>query len=91
MKKNKNKRFRFCTNTAESAKKGHLDCIKYAYEKGYEWHPDTILAAISNNQIECMKYAIEHGCPLHPRSAYFAAAIGSRQEILKYIYEMRDK
>jgi hypothetical protein len=88
---NTDKRFRFCINTADSAKKGHIDCIKYAYEKGYPWHQDTILSAIANNNIECLKYAIEHGCVLHPRSVYFATAIGDRDEILKYIYKIRTR
>jgi hypothetical protein len=48
---------------SRAAKKGHLECLKYAHENGCPWSTDTCEYAATNGHLECLKYAHENGCP----------------------------
>ena len=51
---------RTCSYAAEG---GHLECLKYAHEKGCPWDAKTCSEAAQRGHLECLKYAHEKGCP----------------------------
>ena len=66
---------------------GHLECLKYAYEKSGSWFKgDVCITAANEGHLECLKYAHENGCPLPENTCYYAARKGSL-ECLKYAHE----
>jgi hypothetical protein len=69
-----------------AAEYGHLECIKYAHEKGCPWSTDTSTGAAKNNHIECLKYLHENGCPWNSNAYYYAAANG-HLECIKYLHQ----
>ena len=42
-----------------AAKKGHLNCLKYAHENGCPWDEDTCIIADKNGNLNCLKYAMK--------------------------------
>jgi hypothetical protein len=75
-----------CIDCKTTAKKGHLECLKYAHENGCEWNSDTCANAALNGQIECLKYAHENGCEWDDNTCTNAAENG-QIECLKYAHE----
>ena len=69
-----------------AASKGHIDCIKYAFENGCKLSYTATFAAARGGHIECLKYLVENGCEV-----VFGAveiAIGNHNfTCLKYIIE----
>ena len=51
-----------CANTAE---KGHLDCLKYLRETAKApWDADAVRKAHENNHPECVQYLLDNNYPL---------------------------
>ena len=71
---------RICHNLSY---KGHLECLKYACENGYEWNKCTCSNAAYNGHLECLKYSHINGCPLNEYTCSNAAYNG-HLECLKY-------
>ena len=42
--------------------KGHIECLKFAYENRYKWNESTCSNAALNGHIECLKYAHKNNC-----------------------------
>jgi len=72
-------------STYFAAQYGHLECLKYAHEDGYGWHPRTTRIAAENGHLECLRYAHENGCEWHPDTTYIAA-INGHLECLRYAH-----
>ena len=66
-----------------AAENGHLECLKYAHERGCPWDELTCAYAAKLGNLECLKYAHEHGCPWDARTCGTAAENG-HLECLKY-------
>ena len=85
--KNDEKRTNGCENGCDTcwsaAKNGHLECLKYAHERGCDWDRWTCFYAAKNGHLECLKYAHEHGCPWDELTCRGAAEKG-HLECLKY-------
>jgi hypothetical protein len=62
-----------------------LDCLKYAYENGCPWAPETTFGAAKNGYLDCLKYACEAGCPWAPETT-FGAAWNGHLDCLKYAH-----
>jgi hypothetical protein len=75
-----------CIDCSMAAKKGHLECLKYAHENGCPWNSDTCSNAAQKGHIECLKYAHENGCKLRSGICSSAAENG-HLECLKYVHE----
>ena len=69
-----------------AAKNGHLDCLRYAHERGCRWDAETCEFAAEKGHLECLKYAHENGCPWNADTCEYAARNG-HLEILKYACE----
>ena len=72
--------------TAYAAFNGHLDCLRYAHEKGCPWNIRTASFAADGGQLGCLKYVHENGCPWHRFTTSHAAENG-HFDCLKYAYE----
>ena len=85
--KNDEKRTNGCENGCDTcfyaASNGHLECLKYAHERGCDWSDLTCESAASNGHLECLKYAHEHGCPWDELTCG-AAAYVNEIECLRY-------
>jgi hypothetical protein len=73
---------------AESARYGHLDCLKYAHENRCPWDKRTCAYAAESGHIDCLKYAHENRCPWDERTCAFAAKNGNL-DCLRYAHEKR--
>lgn len=54
-----------CTHPSNSAERGHIKCLKYFYEKGWDilgW--ETMIKAIRGGNVETVKYLIDMGAEL---------------------------
>jgi len=66
---------------------GHLECLKYAHENGFEWLAEEICnIAAKNGHLKCLKYAHKYECDWDKQTCEFAADNG-HLECLKYIRE----
>ena len=81
--KNDEKRTNGCENGCDTCANGHLECLKYARERGCDWSEHTCANAALNGHLECLKYAHEHGCPWDYWTCDKAAEKG-HLECLKY-------
>lgn len=52
---------------AHAAARGHIECLKTAYENGYNWESDTCAKAVYGNHLDCLRFAYENGCPVKMR------------------------
>lgn len=50
--------------TANAAKSGSLECLRWAHENGCPWNDQTTTQAKLNGHLECFQYAVRHGCPV---------------------------
>ena len=71
---------------AETARGGHLECLKYLHENGCPWDEETCRGAAYAGHLECLKYAHENGCPWDEDTCE-AAANGGHLECLQYAHE----
>ena len=73
-----------------AAKIGHIECLTYLHEHGYQWDScgaETCSnAAAREGHLECLKYAHEHGCPWDAFTCLFAVA-GGHFECLVYAHK----
>ena len=69
-----------------SAKRGHLECLRYAHESGCLWDGDICIGASRNGHLECLRYAHEHGCPWDENTCS-VASLNGRMECLRYAHE----
>jgi hypothetical protein len=65
-----------CIDCDIAAKKGHLECLKYAHENGCEWSAKTCFRVAHNGHLECLKYVHENGCPWDSDTCSNAALMG---------------
>ncbi len=72
------------TASKTAMEEGRLDSLKFIFENGYPWHPETLNYLI-NVPLECVQYAVEKGCPFG--SATSGASCGGELETLKYLHE----
>ncbi|ATZ80167.1 ankyrin repeat domain-containing protein [Bodo saltans virus] len=72
--------------SAEIAKNGHIDCLKFLHKNEYQWDEDTCSFAAENGHLECLKYAHENGCPWDKNTFSYAAKNG-HLDCLKYLHE----
>ena len=70
----------------ESAHRGMINCLKYAYENGYPWTEETCYIASEHGHLDCLKYAHENGCPWDTRTCSYAS-IDGYLDCLKYAHE----
>jgi hypothetical protein len=75
-----------CKNTQDAAKKGHLECLIYAYENRWEWDESTCANAASNGHLECLIYAHEKGCPWDVETCV-EAVVGGHIDCLQYVHD----
>jgi hypothetical protein len=45
----------------EAAKQGHLDCLRYLHENGYETNRDVCAASLTAGHLGCLKYLLDVG------------------------------
>lgn len=69
-----------------ASKRGHLDCLRYAHENGFDWDKWTCEGAANGGHLDCLKYAHENGCEWD-RSTFEGAARGGNLECLKYAHK----
>lgn len=69
-----------------AARRGHLDCIKYAHKHRCELSPAILVEAVEHNHLDCLQYAHEHGCELFPELSRLAAIYGNL-DCLKYLHQ----
>ena len=65
---------------------GHLECLRYAHERGCPWDRYTCSIAASGGHLECLGYLHEHGCPWDGFTCFCAASRG-HLECLRYARE----
>jgi len=68
-----NKNVKVCDWTA---RKGYLDCMRYAHEHGCPWDVWTCSYAARNGHLSCLQYAHDHGCPWNEWTCSYAAENG---------------
>lgn len=71
-----------CSDTAQAAGRGHLQCMKRLCQK-QSWHPETTATAAEHGHLDCLAFAHENGCPWNGGTSWRAAKHG-RMEILDY-------
>jgi hypothetical protein len=54
----------------------HLDCLKYAHDRGHYWGTVILIAAAECGHLSCMEYAHGTGCPWTPDVASVCAGHG---------------
>jgi hypothetical protein len=69
---------------ASASKKGHLECMKYLYLKGYKWSKRTVINAARYGHLNCLEFAHQKGCPVDNMAVSFAAKNG-HIECLEYL------
>ena len=69
-----------------AALNGHLDCLKYAHEKGCRWDEKTCENAALNGHLECLQYAHDNGCPWDEKPCTYAELFGHKK-CLGYVHE----
>jgi hypothetical protein len=74
--------------TANAAKGGYLECLRYAYTNGCKWNFWTTAWAAGEGNLKCLIYAHEHGCDWDWRTTKWAAGNG---ELLCLIYAVKFK
>lgn len=70
---------------ADAAHRGHLQCLRFLHECGYEWHKRTCVYAAASGHLPCLQYAHEQGCPWEQTCA--GAARTGQLGCLKYAHE----
>ena len=63
---------------------GHLEMVKYLFEKGAPINTDAIMMASYNGNLEMVKYLFEKGAPIDTDAIQYAS-IYDRIEVVKYL------
>jgi Ring finger domain len=72
--------------TAKAAKEGSMECLKWAFDNGYECNEYTTKYAAMGGHFECLKFAHEKGCPWNEETPALAAENG-HLNCLRYSHE----
>ncbi|AGO85109.1 Ankyrin repeat domain containing protein [Pandoravirus salinus] len=56
---------------------GHIDCMRYARERGHPWTPAVPQVAAKGGHLSCLQYAADGGCPVSPPLTALAAESGN--------------
>ena len=72
--------------TSYASSNGHLDCLKYAHEKGCPWDKYTTRYTTIYGHFDCLKYAHKNGCPWNEQTTLNAVCNGYL-DCLKYALE----
>jgi hypothetical protein len=75
-----------CLSIDLAAEKGHLDCVKFAFERGAVPTVVTFELATRNGRLECMKYLHQHGCKWDSKIG-FCAVYGKNFDCVKFVFE----
>lgn len=54
--------------SADAAKNGYLDSLKFLHKNNCPWDETTTFCAAYNGNFECLKYSYENGCPWNKHS-----------------------
>jgi hypothetical protein len=68
------------------ARKGEVECLSYALEKGYNYDEVSCSFAAEEGNLECLRILHENGCPWNENAVKFAAQNG-HLDCLKYLCE----
>ncbi|AVK77094.1 Ankyrin repeat domain containing protein [Pandoravirus macleodensis] len=60
-----------------AASGGHLSCLQYAHDSGFDWDAMTAAAAAAGGHLDCLEYLYRSGCPWSEK-ATTAAVKGGR-------------
>ncbi len=63
---------------------GHLECLEYMHENGFEWYSIAATYAALNGHLDCLKFIHEMGYVWDENTAVYAAQC-PKVEILKYV------
>lgn len=63
---------------------GHLPCLQYAHESGFDWGVGTTRAAAAGGHLNCLDYLFRSGCPWNEK-AITAAIDGDTSVCGRYI------
>jgi hypothetical protein len=75
-----------CLSIDMAAEKGHLDCVKFAFEKGGVPTSKTCSVAAGRGHLEILKYLRKQNCPWDKSTTKMAAGQG-HLECLKYLHK----
>jgi len=75
-----------CKNTQDAARKGHLECLVYAYTNGCPWDERTCELAARNGHLDCLEYAHTNGCKWDAWTCMLAAENG-HLKCLQYAHD----
>ncbi len=67
-----------------ACKNGHLECLKYMHENGFEWFGIAATYAGLNGHLDCLKFIHQMGYKWDTNTAMYAAQCPN-VEILKYV------
>lgn len=67
-----------------ACKNGHLECLKYMHENGFEWYSVAATYAALNGHLDCLKFIHQMGYVWDENTAIYAAQCPN-SEILKYV------
>ena len=65
---------------------GNLDCLQYAFCRGFPWSEDTCSAAADSGSLLCLRYAHKNECPWNAETCHAAAYRGD-MDCLRYAHE----
>ena len=67
-----------------ACRNGHLECLKYMYDNGFEWYSVAATYAALNGHLDCLKFIHQMGFKWDENTAIYAAQCPN-VEILKYV------
>ena len=67
-----------------ACKNGHLECLKYMYDNGFEWYSVAATYAALNGHLDCLKFIHQMGYKWDENTAIYAAQCPDIK-VLKYV------